>query len=383
MKKKKIVFILISLFSFKKKKNASAVEMDISAKSAILVDFNTGKVLYSKNENEPLAMASMTKVMSMLLIMEKIDDGSLKYDDIVEISTESSSMGGSQIFLNPGDKYKVIDLLKGVAMASANDAVVALAEKTYGSKEHFIEAMNKKAESLGLKNTHFVNVHGLDEEGHYSSAYDMSVMARELLKHEKILDFTRVYEEYLTKPDGSQIWLVNTNKLVRFYDGVDGLKTGFTQNAGYCLTATGKKNNLRLISVVMGEESIEKRSSDTVKLLNYGFNTFKVNLIKNKSEILGKVNVQKGKKENVDVVLVNDLIELLNVSDKPSNYKFKILVDKITAPVKKGDVIGKVKVLNDNGILISEVDITVNENVLKANLWDLFKRNLKYNLVWN
>ena len=380
---KKIVFILISLFSFIFIKNVSAVEMDISAKSAILVDFNTGKVLYSKNENEPLAMASMTKVMSMLLIMEKIDDGSLKYDDIVEISTESSSMGGSQIFFNSVDKYKVIDLLKGVAMASANDAVVALAEKTYGSKEHFIEAMNKKAESLGLKNTHFVNVHGLDEEGHYSSAYDMSVMARELLKHEKILDFTRVYEEYLTKPDGSQIWLVNTNKLVRFYDGVDGLKTGFTQNAGYCLTATGKKNNLRLISVVMGEESIEKRSSDTVKLLNYGFNTFKVNLIKNKSEILGKVNVQKGKKENVDVVLVNDLIELLNASDKPSNYKFKILVDKITAPVKKGDVIGKVKVLNDNGILISEVDITVNENVLKANLWDLFKRNLKYNLVWN
>lgn len=380
---KKIIFILISLFSFIFIKNVSAVEMDISAKSAILVDFNTGKVLYSKNENEPLAMASMTKVMSMLLIMEKIDDGSLKYDDIVEISTESSSMGGSQIFLNPGDKYKVIDLLKGVAMASANDAIVALAEKTYGSKEHFIEAMNKKAESLGLKNTHFVNVHGLDEEGHYSSAYDMSVMARELLKHEKILDFTRVYEEYLTKPDGSQIWLVNTNKLVRFYDGVDGLKTGFTQNAGYCLTATGKKNNLRLISVVMGEESIEKRSSDTVKLLNYGFNTFKVNLIKNKSEILGKVNVQKGKKENVDVVLVNDLIELLNASDKPSNYKFKILVDKITAPVKKGDVIGKVKVLNDNGILISQVDITVNENVLKANLWDLFKRNLKYNLVWN
>lgn len=380
---KKIVFILISLFSFLFIKNVSAVEMEISAKSAILVDFNTGKVLYSKNENEPLAMASMTKVMSMLLIMEKIDDGSLKYDDFVEISTESSSMGGSQIFLNPGDKYKVIDLLKGVAMASANDAVVALAEKTYGSKEHFIEAMNKKAESLGLKNTHFVNVHGLDEEGHYSSAYDMSVMARELLKHEKILDFTRVYEEYLTKPDGSQIWLVNTNKLVRFYDGVDGLKTGFTKNAGYCLTATGKKNNLRLISVVMGEESIEKRSSDTVKLLNYGFNTFKVNLIKNKSEILGKVNVQKGKKENVDVVLVNDLIELLNASDKPSNYKFKILVDKITAPVKKGDVIGKVKVLNDNGILISQVDITVNENVLKANLWDLFKRNLKYNLVWN
>ena len=380
---KKIFILLLLLISIPLVKAEETEDLAPNAKSAIMIEASTGEILFQKNAYEKLPPASMTKMMSMLLIMEKIDDGSLKYDDIVEISTESSSMGGSQIFLNPGDKYKVIDLLKGVAMASANDAVVALAEKTYGSKEHFIEAMNKKAESLGLKNTHFVNVHGLDEEGHYSSAYDMSVMARELLKHEKILDFTRVYEEYLTKPDGSQIWLVNTNKLVRFYDGVDGLKTGFTQNAGYCLTATGKKNNLRLISVVMGEESIEKRSSDTVKLLNYGFNTFKVNLIKNKSEILGKVNVQKGKKENVDVVLVNDLIELLNASDKPSNYKFKILVDKITAPVKKGDVIGKVKVLNDNGILISEVDITVNENVLKANLWDLFKRNLKYNLVWN
>ena len=380
---KKVFSLLVVLFCLTFIKNVNALEMDINAKSAILVDYNTGKVLYSKNENEPLAMASMTKIMSLLLIMEKIDDGSLKYDDIVEISSEASSMGGSQIFLNPGDKYKVEDLLKGIAMASANDAAVALAEKTYGSIEHFIEAMNKKAESLDLKNTHFVNVHGLDEEGHYSSAYDMSIMARELLKHEKILDFTKVYEEYLTKPDGSQIWLVNTNKLVRFYDGVDGLKTGFTQNAGYCLTATGKKNNLRLISVVMGEETIEKRSSDTVKLLNYGFNTYKVNLIKSKSEILGNVNVQNGKKEKVNVVLVNDLIELLNVSDKPSNYKFEILVDKIIAPVKKGDIIGKVKVLDDKNNLISQVDITVNENILKANIWDLFKRNLKYNLVWS
>ena len=380
---KKVFSLLVVLFCLTFIKNVNALEMDINAKSAILVDYNTGKVLYSKNENEPLAMASMTKIMSLLLIMEKIDDGSLKYDDIVEISSEASSMGGSQIFLNPGDKYKVEDLLKGIAMASANDAAVALAEKTYGSIEHFIEAMNKKAESLDLKNTHFANVHGLDEEGHYSSAYDMSIMARELLKHEKILDFTKVYEEYLTKPDGSQIWLVNTNKLVRFYDGVDGLKTGFTQNAGYCLTATGKKNNLRLISVVMGEETIEKRSSDTVKLLNYGFNTYKVNLIKSKSEILGNVNVQNGKKEKVNVVLVNDLIELLNVSDKPSNYKFEILVDKIIAPVKKGDIIGKVKVLDDKNNLISQVDITVNENILKANIWDLFKRNLKYNLVWS
>ena len=377
---KKIILIFLLMFSFLLPVNAA--EMEISAKSAILIDQNTGKVLYKKNENEKLAMASMTKIMSLLLIMEKIDEGAIKYDDIVEISQEASSMGGSQIFLNPGDKYKVKDLLKGVAMASANDAVVALAEKTYGSKESFVEAMNKRAEELNLKNTHFVNVHGLDDENHYSSSYDMAIMARELLKYEKILDYTKVYEEYLQKPDGSQIWLVNTNKLVRFYDGVDGLKTGYTAKAGYCLTATAKKNNLRLISVVMGEESIEKRSQDTVKLLNYGFNTYKVNLIKDKKEVLGKVKVEKGKKEYVDVVLVNDAIELLNVNDKVSKYIFKIDIEKIVAPVKKGNVIGKVQILNEDNKIINEVDITVKEDVKKANIWDLFLRNLRYNLVW-
>lgn len=242
--------------------------------------------------------------------------------------------------------------------------------------------MNKRAEELNLKNTHFVNVHGLDDENHYSSSYDMAIMAKELLKYEKILDYTKVYEEYLQKPDGSQIWLVNTNKLVRFYDGVDGLKTGYTAKAGYCLTATAKKNNLRLISVVMGEDSIEKRSQDTVKLLNYGFNTYKVNLIKDKKEVLGKVKVEKGKKEYVDVVLVNDAIELLNVNDKVSKYNFKIDIEKIVAPVKKGNVIGKVQILNEDNKIINEVDITVKEDVKKANIWDLFLRNLRYNLVW-
>ena len=379
---KKILLIIMSFFVLNL--NVLAEEdFAPNGKSAILVDNLSGKVLYEKNADEKLAPASMTKLASMLMVMEAIDNGNLKFEDKVTISEEAANMGGSQVFLQAGEVYTVYDLLKSVAIASGNDAVVALAEKIGGSQSGFIDMLNKRLKEIGATNTNFVNAHGLDAEGHYSTARDMSIIARELLKHPKILEFTSIYEEYLEKNDGSRIWLVNTNKLVRFYDGVDGLKTGFTKTAGYCLTATASKNNFRLISVVMGEDTSENRSSDTVKLLNYGFNTFKVNLIKNKSEILGKVNVQKGKKENVDVVLVNDLIELLNASDKPSNYKFKILVDKITAPVKKGDVIGKVKVLNDNGILISQVDITVNENVLKANLWDLFKRNLKYNLVWN
>ncbi|MBE6148357.1 MAG: D-alanyl-D-alanine carboxypeptidase [Firmicutes bacterium] len=374
MKRFFLLLIIISLTFIPK---VNSLEMETSAKSAILIDQNTGTVLYKKNEHEKLPMASMTKVMSLLLIMEKINDGTLTYDDEVTISDEASSMGGSQIFLQTGDKYKVRELLKSVAMASANDAVVALAEKTYGSKESFIEAMNQKAKDMGLKNTNFVNVHGLDEENHYSSAYDMAMMAKELLKYEDVLAFTSVYEEYLQKPDGSQIWLVNTNKLVRFYEGVDGLKTGYTQGAGYCLTATGKRNNLRLISVVMGEETIEMRSQDTVKLLNYGFNTYKVNMIKSKNEVLGKVKVEKGKVEYTEVVLVNDAIELLNVNDKISKYKFELSLDKVIAPVKKGEIIGNVKILDEEGKLINEVEITVNKAIEKANLWDLFLRNMK------
>ena len=366
----------MSLFTF----NVNALEMETYAKSAILIDENTGKILYSKNEHERRPMASMTKIMSLILIMEQIDKGNITYDTDVEISQEASSMGGSQIFLQVGDKYKVRELIKSVAMASANDSVVALAEKTYGSKESFIEAMNNKAKELNLENTHFVNVHGLDEEEHYSSAYDMAIMAKELLKHEDILKFTSVYEEYLKKPDGSQIWLVNTNKLVRFYSGVDGLKTGYTASAGYCLTATAKKNNLRLISVVMGEDSIENRSSDTVKLLNYGFNTYKVNIIKKKGEVLGKVKVKNGKKEDVNLVLINDATELLNINDTISNYNFKLELQSIKAPVYKGDIVGKVKIYDENNNLLNEENITVEETILKANIWDLFKRNLKLTL---
>lgn len=375
---KKIFFLLSIFLSFS---NIYAVEITLDAKSAILIDQNTGSVLYKKNENEKLPMASMTKIMSLLLIMEKIDEGTLKYDDSVVISENASKMGGSQIFLQTGDKYKVKELIKSIAMASANDAVVAMAEKTYGSEEAFVEAMNKKASELGLKNTNFMNVHGLDANNHYSSAYDMAIIAKALLEHEDIIKYSSVYEEYLQKPDGSQIWLVNTNKLVRFYNGVDGLKTGYTKNAGYCLTATGKRSDLRLISVVMGEETIEKRSQDTVKLLNYGFNTYKVNVIKSKKEVLGKVLVDKGMKEEVEVVLKKDMIELLKVSDSISKYNFKLNINKVKAPIKVGDTVGKAIILDENNKVINEADITVKESVSKISLLKLFTRVIRHNLI--
>ncbi len=373
----KKLLLIIMAFCFTIVNVYAAEDYAMGAKSAILIDSASGKVLFEKNADEKLAPASMTKLGSMLMIMEAIDNGNLKLDDKVTISEEAANMGGSQVFLEAGEVYTVHDLLKGVAIASGNDAVVALAEKVAGSQSEFVEMMNKRFKEIGAKNTNFVNAHGLDAEGHYSTARDMSIIAQELLKHEKILEYTSIYEEYLEKNDGTKTWLVNTNKLVRFYNGVDGLKTGYTTTAGYCLTATAKKDNFRLISVVMGEETSENRSSDTVKLLNYGFNTYKINTIKTQDEILGKVRVEGGKNDYANIVLLEDATELLKNTDEVNEYKFNLKVNKIKAPVKHGDIVGSAEVIDQDGNIIDEVDVTVKEDVKKANLLDYLLRNLK------
>ena len=373
---KKILLIIMSFFVLNL--NVLAEEdFAPNGKSAILVDNLSGKVLYEKNADEKLAPASMTKLASMLMVMEAIDNGNLKFEDKVTISEEAANMGGSQVFLQAGEVYTVYDLLKSVAIASGNDAVVALAEKIGGSQSGFIDMLNKRLKEIGATNTNFVNAHGLDAEGHYSTARDMSIIARELLKHPKILEFTSIYEEYLEKNDGSRIWLVNTNKLVRFYDGVDGLKTGFTKTAGYCLTATASKNNFRLISVVMGEDTSENRSSDTVKMLNYGFNTFKINIIKTKGESLGKVRVEKGKQDKANIILLNDATEILKNTDPVTQYNFNLKVNKIKAPVKVGDIVGTAEIIDSEGNIVDEVDVTVEKDIKKANILDYMLRNLK------
>ena len=357
---------------------AEGDSLNLSSKSAILMDAESGKILYEKNIDEQLPMASMTKIMSMLLIMENIEEGNLTYEDKVLISKNASSMGGSQVFLQAGEEYMVNDLLKCIAISSANDAVVAMAEKISGSVDAFVNLMNTRAKELDLKNTNFTNPHGLDDENHYSSAYDMAVIARELLKHEDILKYTSIYEDYLTKPDGSQVWLVNTNRLVRFYDGVDGLKTGYTTEAGYCLTATAKKSDLRLISVVMASSSAEERSSDTSTLLTYGFNSFKNNIIYSKDKSLGKVKVEKGKIEEIDVYLKEDATEILSVTEKPSDYSFNIKVDKIISPVKAGTVVGTAEIIDNNGNIVKEAEIIVKEDIEKAGFFDYLKQSFKF-----
>lgn len=373
--KKIIVFLLVFALFMPIVQAGDA--LNLNAESAILIDAASGKILYEKSPDTKLPMASMTKIMSMLIIMENIHNGTLSYTDKVIISKNASSMGGSQVFLQEGEEYKVEDLLKCIAVSSANDAVVAMAEKVSGSVEAFVELMNQKAQELGLTNTRFSNPHGLDNENHYSTARDMSKLAQELLKYEDILKFTSIYEDYLTKPDGSQIWLVNTNRLVRFYDGVDGLKTGYTTEAGYCLTATAKKNDFRIISVVMKASEADARSKDTATLLSYGFNSFKNNVVYPKEKELGEVTLENGKVQKVKVYLKNDVTEVLGVTEKPQDYSFNIKIDKIKAPVEANSVVGTAEVIDGNGNIIKEEEIIVKEDILKANFWDYLKSNFK------
>ena len=373
MKRLIILFSCFFLFVL----NVQGEEIVEYSESAILIETTTGKVLYEKEADLEKAPASMTKIMSMILIMDSIHNGNITLNDDVVISENASSMGGSQVYLNTGETYKVKELLKSIAIASANDAVVAMSEKVAGSTEKFVEMMNEKCKELGCTHTNFVNPHGLDAEGHYSSARDMALMGNYLVSnYPEILDYTSIYEDYLQRPDGSNTWLVNTNKLVRFYDDVDGLKTGFTSTAGYCLTSTAKKNNMRLVGVVMGVDSPDNRTSDTVKMLNYGFNSYKLSTIYEKDKIIDEVRVEKGKKDSVKIVLMNNATELLNINDKNKNYTINVKVDKIEAPIKKGDKVGVAEIIDNEGNIITKVGLTVEENVKKANLWDYFKRNL-------
>ena len=359
---KKILILIFLLILIPVVKAEEIEDLAPNAKSAIMIEASTGEILFQKNAYEKLPPASMTKMMSILLILEEIEKGNLKWDDEIVASETAASMGGSQIFLEAGEKMTVTELLKGISIASGNDATVAMAEKIAGTEEAFVKRMNERAKGLGLKNTHFVNSTGLDIDNHYSSAYDMSLIAKELVKHEKILEFTGTYEEYLRKDSDNPFWLVNTNRLVRFYKGVDGLKTGYTSSAGYCLTATAKRDDMRLITVVMNEPDTSKRSSDTTKMLDYGYNVYTVENIIDNSTTIDKKKVELGKKEEVDIISKETITILRKKSDKDRNIVYKANIDKIVAPVKKGDKVGTIDILEDNKV-ISTIEATVKEDI--------------------
>ena len=373
---KRIWLFLLGMFFWIGMVSAEEVDLAPNSKSAILMSYDTGEVLYEKNAEEALPPASMTKIMSMLLIMEAIDGGRISWDDMVVVSDHASSMGGSQVFLQTGEKYSVRELVKGIAIASGNDAVVAMAEFVEGSEEAFVQKMNERALELGLEHSTFKNPHGLDMDGHQVSAKDMAVIARELISHEDILEFSSTYEDYLKKNDGSSVWLVNTNKLVRFYNGVDGLKTGYTSNAGYCLTATAKRENTRFITVVMGVENSNLRSSDTTNLLNYGFSNYVNKIVLSKESSLGKRKVEMGNKDYVDLVLTKDYTRLLKKQDSLPNYNYFLDKEVLVAPVKRGDIIAKLEVKDENGEVIDQLDVTVQEDIVELNFFEIWLKNI-------
>lgn len=377
MKRVLVILMIGSLFIFPfNSVNAEELKLAENAKSAILIEASTGKVLFEKNADEKLVPASMTKMMSMLLIIESIEKGILKWDQKITVSENASSMGGSQILLETGEKMSVRDLFKGVSIASGNDAVVALGEAIAGTEEAFVDMMNKRSKELKLKNTNFKTPHGLDAANHYSSARDMSIIARELVKHKKVLEFTSIYEDYLRKNTDRKIWLVNTNRLVRFYDGVDGLKTGYTKEAGYCLTATAMKDGMRIIAVVMGEPDSKMRSKEVSEMLDYSFAQYKTeNLLKDKQS-LGKYEVDKGDVKYVKVVPKNQATVLRKKGEKGGNATYKVNLSNLKAPIKKGDVVGNLKI-KENGKVIRTIDLTIDKDVKKANIVELYLRNIK------
>lgn len=371
---KKIFFIIfLILFGMIRVK---ALELTSYSESAILIEPTTNTILYELNKDERKAPASMTKLMTMLIIVEEIDKGNIKLNDMVTISQNADDMGGSQVFLEANMEIEVEQLLKGIAIASGNDAAVAMAEYIAGSTDEFVEMMNQKVKELGLVNTHFANVHGLDTDDHYSTAYDMAQIARELLKHELILDYTSLYEDYLIKPDGSKTWLVNTNKLVRFYDGVDGLKTGYTENAKYCLTATAKREKIRFITVTMGVDSSEHRSNDTTSMLNYGFANYKINNVVKKGQVIGEIEIKGGKKNIGEMVAKEEINDLIKKGDK-KDYSYNIKRKNIKAPILKGDVVGTLEVIDNNGKKVKTIDLVSKESVNKHSFFSLFSKLFK------
>ena len=377
--KKLVVIFLVMLLLCPMVVKADDNTLIPNAKSGVLMEESTGKIIFEKNKDEKVAVASMTKMVAQILILEAIEKGQIKWSDKVTASANASSMGGSQIYLSTGETLTVEEMMKGISMASANDATVAMAEFLKGTEIDFVKEMNKKVKELGLKNTRFKNCTGLDEEGHYSTAYDMAVIARELLKHEDILKFSSKYEDYLRVNTPNKFWLVNTNKLVRFYEGADGLKTGHTDAAKYCLAATAKKNDMRLIAIVLGEEVSKVRNSETMALLDYGFNTYGLQIVKKKNETVKTERVEKASTKKIEYTPIYDIGILSKKSDTKKKYSYDIKITKNNLPLIKGEIVGKIKIKDGNNV-VGEGNLTVKKSTKKLSYLVLL-RNTIYDIA--
>ncbi|WP_434653947.1 D-alanyl-D-alanine carboxypeptidase family protein [Thermoanaerobacterium thermosaccharolyticum] len=375
MLKKIISFILIFtlIYTIITEDIAYADNFDLKSKSAILMDASTGKVLYEKNSHEELPPASVTKVMTMLLVMEALDSGKIKTTDKVVTSEHAFDMGGTQIYLEVGEEMTVDDLLKSVAMNSANDASVALAEYISGSEEKFVEEMNKRANELGAKNTNFKNASGLPEKDHYTSVYDIALISRELVKHKGIFKYLT---DKIDSVRNGKFSLANTNKLLWRYQGADGIKTGSTSEALYCLSATAKRGDTRFIAVIFGAPDSNTRFKEASKLLDYGFANFETKKVVEAGKIYGTVKVLKGEQDYINAVANSDEYILLKKGEA-KNIKQEIIINKyVEAPIKVGAKIGTIKIYDGNN-LIKTVSLTSNQNVKKSNIFDNLRKVYK------
>lgn len=344
-------------------------DLGLNAKSAILMEESTGNILYESNPDERLPIASVTKVMTMLLIMEAVDSGKISLDDMVTVSENAMSYGGSTMFLETGEQLTVNDMLKGIAVASANDGCVAMAEHLAGSESAFVDMMNERAKELGMENTHFMNTNGLDEDDHYSSARDVAIMSRELMKHETIFNYTSIWMDTLR---GGKFQLANTNKLIRFYDGANGLKTGSTSKALCCLSAAAKRNDMQLIAVVLGAPTSAERFASAKSLLDYGFANYAVNTQITAGDEVQKIAVEKGVDKEVDVV-AGDSCSTLVKKGQEDNITKEIKIDEtITAPIEAGQKIGTMTISRD-GEVIADIDLNASSAVEKKGIGLIIK----------
>lgn len=357
--------------------------MDIDGKSALLMDYGSGEIIYAKNEHEKLAPASITKVMTLLLAMEALEMGKISLADEVVISEYAASMGGTQLYLDSGEVQTVENLLKAISIRSANDAAVALGEYIGGTNEAFIDLMNEKSKALAMENTNFANSSGLPIENHYTTAFDIAIMSRELLKYKEITQYLSTYMEDLTvgKKKSSIQTMVNTNKLIREYDGANGIKTGYTTEAKHCITASAKRGDLQLIAVVMGAESSKIRFDEAKKLLDFGFSNYESITLGSKGDIISVIPVEKGKLNSLEIMLERDINVLLPKGKKADIEKVVDHLEYIEAPVEQGKIIGKLKVIVDN-TTIDTIDLVAKTTIEKASLINIMNKSFK-NFLFN
>ena len=365
--------LLLLIFLLALPAGVHAVELDLEAPSALLMEKATGEVLYAKNEHKQLEPASVTKVMTLLLTMEAIEKGAIAYDDVVTVSAYAASMGGSNVYLSEGEQITVEDLLKAVCVASGNDAAVALAEHVAGVTELFVEQMNNRARELGMNDTHFVNCHGLPAEGHVSSAWDIALMSRELiLHHPDLRRFTTIWMDSLR---GGEFELANTNKLIRFYDGATGLKTGSTSSAGYCISATAERDGMELIAVVLHGSTSQQRFEDAKTMLNYGFSTYALHTV-DAAEALPSLPVHLGMEDSVALQLPSAGRQVLLPKSQISSLTQELsLPEQVEAPVGAGQQLGTLTV-RSGGAVVLEVPLLAEQAVEKLTWGEMFRRML-------